>query len=280
MKTNMNKLLLASAISLVIAGTGATALAQAASQEVTNARHESQISTTYALSPYLRAHEINVSVVDGKATLTGVVDGDVNKDLARQIALGVPGIDSVDNDIEVREDYVRQDRQTKAGGERSFGEVVDDASITAAVKSKLLWSTYSDGMDTKVETRNGVVTLTGTADSAEAKELADMLALDTRGVRSVDNKLTVARANGTAANRSDEGSSTAQAISDTWITTKVKSTYLMSSNIHSGDISVETNDGVVTLSGKTQSGAENALAIELAQNIKGVKSVSASALTF
>jgi hyperosmotically inducible periplasmic protein len=283
MNNSLNKLLLASSISLALAGTGATALAQTDSNEVSNARQESQIETTYALSPYLRAHDINVVVVNGKATLTGTVDEEINKELARQIALGVSGIESVDNNIEVKADYVREAR---TGSERSFGEVVDDASITAAVKSKLLWSTYTDGLDTEVDTRNGVVTLTGTADSREAVEHADKMAMDTRGVRSVDNKLTISSANRaasgnrTAANSSEEGNGAGQAISDTWITTKVKSTYLMSRNIHSGDISVETKDGVVNLGGKTQSGAENALAIEIAQNIKGVKSVNAAALTF
>ena len=71
-----------------------------------------------------------------------------------------------------------------------------------------------------------------------------------------------------------------QAVSDTWITTKVKSTLLYSSNVSGADITVTTVAGVVTLKGKLDSGAERALAIELAQNVKGVKSVNAKDVTF
>ncbi len=41
---------------------------------------------------------------------------------------------------------------------------------------------------------------------------------------------------------------------------------------------MSTNEGIVTLSGKVESGVERALAIELAQNIRGVKSVQAKEL--
>jgi osmotically-inducible protein OsmY len=68
-------------------------------------------------------------------------------------------------------------------------------------------------------------------------------------------------------------------MADTWITTKVKSTYGYSSNVDGSDITVHTANGVVTLSGKVASGIERELAIELAKNIKGVKSVNSKALT-
>jgi osmotically-inducible protein OsmY len=67
-------------------------------------------------------------------------------------------------------------------------------------------------------------------------------------------------------------------ISDSWITTKLKSTYMYSRNVNGSDINVSTNAGVVTLSGKLDSGVERALAIELAQNIRGVKSVQSKEL--
>ena len=69
-------------------------------------------------------------------------------------------------------------------------------------------------------------------------------------------------------------------ISDCWITAKVKSSFMYSSNISGGDIDVSTNDGIVTLTGKVASGSERSLAIETAQNIRGVKSVKSSALLF
>jgi len=84
-------LLIAAAV--VAALGGATALATAKpSQEVIEARQETQIWTTYALSPYLRANDLAVAVHEGKATLSGKVGEDVDKDLAKQIALGVDGL--------------------------------------------------------------------------------------------------------------------------------------------------------------------------------------------
>jgi osmotically-inducible protein OsmY len=260
-------LLLAAAV--VAALGGATAMATAKpSQEVIEARQESQIWTTYALSPYLRANDLKVAVHEGTATLTGKVGEDVNKDLARQIALGVDGIKSVDNKIEVVPNYSAQAKSA----ERVYGERVDDASITAAVKSKLLGSRYADGLSTEVETMRGKVKLTGFAGTAESKEAAGNLAMNTHGVHSVSNLLVVdANKGATKATSTD--------VADGWITMKVKSSYMYSSNVNGTDIAVSTNAGIVKLTGKMDSGAERALAIELAKNVKGVKSVDSSALT-
>ncbi|MFN3880927.1 MAG: BON domain-containing protein [Nitrincola lacisaponensis] len=270
-----SRILLTSSIPMVLAGASGSALGQSVSSEIRDARQEAQIETSYALNPYLHDHPISIVVAEGKAVLTGVVDEEVYKELAQQIALGVPGITSVDNQINVHVDTIQK---VRTEGERSFGELVEDASITAAVKSKLLWSTYTDGMDSEVSTHRGVVTLTGIAESNEEKALAETLALSTRGVRSVDNQLVISTEEAITENPKNKVDSAGQAISDSWITTKVKSTYLMSSNIHSRDISVSTTEGVVTLSGNIHSRQEHDLAIELAQGIKGVKSVSANEL--
>ncbi|MDZ4729881.1 MAG: BON domain-containing protein [Xanthomonadales bacterium] len=272
------KLVLASAITLALASVSGAAAAAATEQDVIEARQESQIETTYSLSRYLRANDIQVSVDDGTATLSGTVEEDVNKDLAKQIALGVTGIKTVDNQIMVAADYTPPARSSE---DRSFGEVVDDATITASIKSKLLWSKSTEGLDMDVDSRMGMVTLNGTADTGASKELAGRMAKNTHGVIAVDNKLLVENASVAAdpKNAASENETT-QALSDGWITTKVKSTYMYSSNVDSDEISVSTDAGIVTLTGKVASGAERALATELAQNVRGVKSVNATALTF
>lgn len=240
--------------------------------DVVNARQEAQIWTTYALSPYLRANELKVSVVDGKATLSGIVEEDVNKDLAKQIALGVAGIKEVDNQIKVQADYVVP---LKAEADRGYGEMIDDATITAAVKSKLLWSKHADGLTTDVNTNLGKVTLTGTADSDATKKIAGSLAMNTHGVVEVDNRLVVDK---TTLKNNPVIQSAGSDIADGWITTKVKSTFMYSRNVQASDIKVSTQNGVVSLTGKVNSGAERALAIELASNIRGVKKVQSSGL--
>lgn len=242
-------------------------------QEITNARQESQIWTTYALSPYLRANDIKVSVVDGKATLTGTVEEAVNKDLATAIAMGVNGIKDVDNKIDVRADY----QPTKS--ERRYGDQIDDLAISSTIKSKLLWSKYTNSQSIKVNTLDGKVTLEGNAETEEAKKLAGRLAKDTRGVRAVENKLVINKTPGITGMAKASTKEVGDVISDSWITTKVKSTLLYSSNVKGSDIEVTTNAGVVTLSGKLDTGVERALAVELAENVRGVKSVQAKTLT-
>lgn len=270
------KSVLASAVALAIGGISGAASADTVSQDVTEARQETQIWTTYALSPYLRANDLKVSVDNGKATLTGKVDESVNKDLAKQIALGVSGIKEVDNQIVVQQDYVAP----AASSTGSYGEAIDDATITATVKSKLLWSKSTDGLTADVDTNRGRVTLKGTADSKDAKALAGRLALNSRGVESVDNQLVVTPKKTTVADSAKSSAKEAeQDISDSWITTKVKSTLMYSSNVNGSDIDASTSAGVVTLKGKVDSGAERALAIELADNVRGVKSVQAQSLT-
>ena len=70
-----------------------------------------------------------------------------------------------------------------------------------------------------------------------------------------------------------------QAVSDTWITSKVKSTFVADSNLSALDIKVETNQGVVSLSGVVATDAERDLAIAKTKEIEGVRDVSADALT-
>ncbi len=274
MRSSFTRHLITPALTLSLMGLTGSIYADPAS-DLVDARQESQIWTTFALSPYLRANDLRVSVHDGKASLTGKVDEDVNKDLAKQIALGVKGIKEVDNQIVVEADY---HPTTDSNG---YGQSIDDASVTAAIKSKLLWSKHTDGRNIAVETKNGRVTLRGDAATKESRDYAGRLAIATRGVVSVNNQLSVTATKpsvGTQAKNSlsEMGSD----FSDSWIATKVRSTFMYSSNVSGSDIAVTTNKGEVTLKGKVDSGAERALAIELAQNVRGVKSVNAKDLTF
>lgn len=66
--------------------------------------------------------------------------------------------------------------------------------------------------------------------------------------------------------------------SDSWITSKVKSSYFTDGDLSGFEISVHTQDGVVTLSGDVDSEAHKAKAIRIAQGIDGVKSVDGGAL--
>lgn len=273
MNHSYRNFMFASAILLSMSPTAHAADAVTTSMD--DVRQESQIATSYALNPYLRANDLKVSVQKGKAILTGKVDEKVSKELATEIARGVSGITDVDNQIVVEPNYLPN------YGRSGFGDKIDDASISAAIRSKFQWNKDVDSVGTTVSTKGGRVTLTGTADSQSAKDIANRLAMNTRGVNSVNNQLKIQDNPMTASEKaSAQSEQESHNISDSWITAKVKSSFMYSSNISGGDIDVSTNDGVVTLTGKVASGSERSLAIETAQNIRGVKSVKSTALQF
>ncbi|MEX0899374.1 MAG: BON domain-containing protein [Gammaproteobacteria bacterium] len=271
--------------------------------KVSAARKESQISTTFALNRQLRSSDIDVKVEENTATLSGTVSDEVHKDLAESLAMNADGIDEVDNQIEVDEEYTAE---VRADGDRSFGDRVDDAVLTASVKGKLLWSRDAEALNTNVTTEAGVVTLSGVATTEEAKQSAEELASNTDGVRSVVNEIEVdadfhedagatslaqAGASGTVssgapivdqtvqANEPEQEDSLTNEVSDTWITTKVKASLMTSRWVSAFDIDVDVDEGVVKLSGEVNNDDEKELAIDLAENIRGVRNVDASGLT-
>ena len=78
--------------------------------------------------------------------------------------------------------------KTRAAANQT-GEVVSDAAITSAVKTKLLGDPDVKGLNIDVDTSNGVVTLTGVTHTAAERTEALRLARDTKGVKSVKNNL-------------------------------------------------------------------------------------------
>lgn len=272
----LNKIVIATAtISMLSLGTlSAHAADGDMSRQLTEARQEGSVWTVFALNRHLSPFAIDVDIEHGVATLTGEVESDVERDLAEQVALGVEGVTEVDNRLQVSGEEV----QRQADSERSFSARINDATTTATVKSKLLWNRNTEGLDIKVSTRNGVVTLEGQAQSDAASELAERLARNTEGVRQVDNQLKVTAEAGTAERAREQVDNAGSAISDAWITSKVKSSFLFSSSLDGLDISVDTREGNVTLSGQVASEAEKSLAIETAENIRGVRDVNATAL--
>ncbi len=76
-------------------------------------------------------------------------------------------------------------------GQETVGAYIDDATITTAVKAKLLEDKTTGGMSISVETLRGTVSLSGFAVSAAEKERAEAIARATQGVRDVRNHLIV-----------------------------------------------------------------------------------------
>ncbi|MGA8707952.1 MAG: BON domain-containing protein [Steroidobacteraceae bacterium] len=72
----------------------------------------------------------------------------------------------------------------------------------------------------------------------------------------------------------DSSASLGAAIGDTAITTKVKAKFATDARLKNSDISVETNNGVVTLTGTASSSGAKEAAETLASNVSGVKTVN------
>jgi len=90
------------------------------------------------------------------------------------------------------------DTQSSAGAkidsmQDSAAENLSDAAITTKVKSKLLADKTTQGLKINVDTQAGAVTLTGDVRSAAEKDMAEKIARETEGVKSVRNQLTVGK---------------------------------------------------------------------------------------
>lgn len=171
---------------------------------------------------------------------------------------------------------------------RSVGTAIDDAAITASVKTALLDDERTEGFDINVDTKSGRVTLRGGADSLADRAAATDIALRVKGVISVDNQILVAKDGSEA--RQDANKATASGevrealdetgdkIDDSWITAKVKSQLLADDDVKGLEINVDTKGNVVHLTGIVPTTRARNEAIAIARATKGVRDVNASDL--
>jgi osmotically-inducible protein OsmY len=74
---------------------------------------------------------------------------------------------------------------------QTAGQYVDDTTITASVKAKLVGDKTANLTRIEVDTTNQVVTLNGIVESADQKAKAEQLTRQVGGVKSVKNNLQV-----------------------------------------------------------------------------------------
>lgn len=128
------------------------------------------------------ATDTKVAVKDGVVTLTGKVANLAQKDLTEAYAKDIDHVKSVKNELVVTAPADKKD---------TVGESIDDASITTQVKYALLSHRSTSAVKTKVTTKSGVVSITGEASSAAEKSFVTKLVESVRGVKSVDNDMSV-----------------------------------------------------------------------------------------
>jgi hyperosmotically inducible protein len=125
------------------------------------------------------ASEINLEVYKGVVQLNGFVDNAKERAKAEEVAKAVSGVKGVQNNLLIKE------------AAHTTGAAIDDSTITAKVKSALIDSPDTSADDIKVETRNGVVQLSGFVANEAQKTAAAKVAQSVKGVKSVNNGLSV-----------------------------------------------------------------------------------------
>lgn len=141
-----------------------------------------KVKVTLLLHRSVSADTTEVGVKNSIVTLRGNATSQAQKDLTTEYAKDVKGVNDVINEMVVS----KPSKKT-----RSVGEKIDDASITAQVKVTLLYHRSTSAINTKVDTKRGVVTLYGKASNTAELNLATKLANDVKGVKSVNNRMTV-----------------------------------------------------------------------------------------
>jgi osmotically-inducible protein OsmY len=195
-------------------------------------------------------NRVSVRSNDGVVTLTGTVQDKDDRALAEDTVDNLPGVVRVDNQIDVKSDVPEH----------------SDAWIALKVRGELLVKANVSATSTKVDVRDGVVTLTGTAANQAQKDLTGIYAKEIDNVKHVKNEIVV--------EAPVVGSSTAgEVIDDASITSQVKFALLSHGSTSALATKVTTEDAVVSITGVAGSDAEKALVTKLAQDTRGVKSV-------
>jgi len=187
----------------VVPGSAAPQAPAAGGQSASAA--DARISQRLKADPTLKKYNIKVQVDGGVATLSGTVPTEADRSKAGELAKG-NGITRVNNQIVVDLDAGQKGTsgvvgKTKDAGEKAgdaaktgaskTGEAVTDGWITTRVKADFVKEDALKGSDVRVDTKNHVVTLTGTVPTAEGRTRAVAIAKGIEGVNDVVDKLTI-----------------------------------------------------------------------------------------
>jgi hyperosmotically inducible periplasmic protein len=125
----------------------------------------------------VKGRQVEVEAHHGAVFLTGVVDTEDTRREAGRVAWRTDGVSRVMNFLAV--------------GERSVGTWVEDVMIGSKIKGKIMVESEIYSEDVDVSVSGGVVTLIGKVPTDEMREEIARLSSETKGVKSVNNELTV-----------------------------------------------------------------------------------------
>ncbi len=208
-------------------------------------------STSYVFKTFPIHDSIKTESKDGVVTLSGSVKENHHKQLAEDTVSGLPGVKSVDNQIDTKESPPEN----------------SDTWLYMKVKSTLAYHSSVSAFNTQVEMKEGVATLKGEASSQAQKDLVTEYTKDVEGIKSVSNQMTV-----TSPSKSPEPT-IAEMIDDASITAQVSLALLSHRSTSNLRTKVTTSEGVLTVSGTAKNVSEVDLVTKLVSDIHGVKSV-------
>jgi len=217
-----------------------------------DSRIESSAKQSYVFKTYLQGDDIKIQSKDGAVTLTGIVSENFHKSLAQETVTGLPGVNSVDNRLEVK------------GAPPTANS---DAWLRDKVKVALLFHRSVRAATTEVDVKDGIVTLRGDAVSQAQKELTTEYAKDVEGIKDVKNEMIVSKT------LKKSPRTMGEKIDDASISAQVNMTLLNHRSTSVLNTSVKTKRGVVTVGGKARNAAEKDLVTKLVADMNGVKSV-------
>ena len=139
----------------------------------------------------------------------------------------------------------------------TVGTEIDDSVVTTRVRSALLADPDVKSFDIKVETRKGVVQLSGFVGSQDRIDKAIALVAKVEGVKGVENGMSLRNDKATVGN----------AVDDSVITTRVKSALFSDPGVKSFDIAVVTRKGEVQLSGYVDNAAQISRVIAVVRGV-------------
>ncbi len=167
-------LVLVAVAALVATGCATT---QPASTQLSDAEITVKVEAKLAGDPEINPFNIDVDTNEGIVTLSGAVEKKFARDEAERLARGTEGVRDVINDIRL--------------GSRDLEDRVSDGWITTKIKTKLAADPELNPFNINVDTKDGIVTLSGRVKTAADAEEAVELARGTEGVQRVQNRLEV-----------------------------------------------------------------------------------------
>ncbi len=196
--------------------------------------------------------DVDVNAKRGQVTLSGKVGSPAEKRRAEQDAW-VAGVRSVDaTGLDVMRVFEDEQRREKAF------VIKDDSQIKKAIEDAMLYDPRVLSTEVRTHVINGVVTLTGTVPSLEAKSAAAQDAQNTMGVRMVYNNIQVPK-------QAD--------ISEAQISKNAATMIKNSPFLEADDVAVRVNKEQVILTGTVDNYFEKALAEQVVSRVKGISQV-------